>query len=296
MKTRALIALAFLFSFVSACRKESNETQATPDPSGPSDSIYLDKIYSAEITGNTLDTFQIVAFTYDNLKRVTSMVGYSKPVGSYPDNSYAYFYNGNDTIPFKTIRTFGYTFSLDTTITYHSFDASLRKIKDSSISTRLSTNPVIYRKWTNVTNYTYVSDKIFAYDTKHDILPSPNSSSKKDTATIDIRNNVVSSKGYFSIFGANDYEHQTTSNYTYDNKPNPFSILSNYKAHGVMPNGETLLLDYFPKNNVLIQNETQWGTNRITNYAYIFNAHELPVSATLTSNYNTIISYTYRNF
>ncbi len=121
------------FIFFIGCQKElsiENGGSSTPIVVN-TDSIYLDKIYGLDNNGNKVDSFMII---YDNQKRVISMGSNSVAPDIY---LYNYFYNGADTIPFRSRLIQGSSFSSDTTTTYHYYDANQRNIKDSAIFSSL---------------------------------------------------------------------------------------------------------------------------------------------------------------
>jgi len=128
-------------------------------------------------------------------------------------------------------------------------------------------------------------------------LSPTNNTSRKDTATIDGINNITLNKGYFPAFPGPGYEQQTNAVLTYDSHINPFSLLSNFKAHQRFPSGETLYFEYFAYNNMLTQTETQWGSAPIiiTN-TYNYKTNGLPSAAHNIFNGTNIIDlhFTYK--
>jgi hypothetical protein len=283
-KFRILISLIILFFLVS-CQKEfgieSSSILTTAD------SIYLDKIYELDNNGNKIDS---VTFVYDNQKRVASM-GFNYTL---PDAyMYTYYYNGSDTLPFKSRYIQADLTSSDTTITYHTYDAGQRNLKDSAIVSRLSTGPFgSYTLLHEVVHYSYATGKKYAYTDITYFSPSTSSLVRNDTAIVDAQNNITSSKANFSTTAL-----QNSSNLTYDNHVSPFSLLSSFKAHQRFPSGETLFLEYFPFNNILTLSEVNQGSSAITtSYTYTYKSNGLPATATIIYNVTDVtrLLYTYK--
>ncbi|MEO7306160.1 MAG: hypothetical protein ABIR78_02905 [Ferruginibacter sp.] len=279
MQTATLKFLLILvcFIFFIGCQKEisiENGGGSTPIVTN-TDSIYLDKIYALDNNGNRVDSIMI---TYDNQKRVISM-GFNTVS---PDvYMYNYFYNGADTIPFKSRLIQVSSGSSDTTTTYHYYNSNQRNIKDSAITSRLDGGPFgSYWLYTEIVRYNYAVGKRYAYTDFIFMSPTPGSSVREDTAVVDNENNITSSKAYFSGSGL-----QNTSDLTFDTHINPFRLLSNFKAHQRFPSGETLFFEYFPYNNILSLREVNHGSPvNITKYTYTYKPNGLPETALITFN------------
>lgn len=267
--------LSLLVCTICSCQKESDTRNVLPQPTN-SDSIYLDKMYIT--TGSiTIDTAETVTLTYDAQKRVISMVS-SFPVNSLvTKRSYEYSYNGSDTLPFKTTYYLLDDSDKDTAITFHFYDANLRNLKDSSITSNFSLISGLYSKKNITTHYTYEAGKKYAYSINEYPLSPSNDYIRKDTATVDANGNITLNKGYFPDFPGPGFVQQTNSVFAYDNKINPFSLLSNFKAHQQFPSGETLFFEYFSNNNITSQTETQWGSSPLTiTNTYTYKTNGLP--------------------
>lgn len=276
----------FFLLFLVSCQKEINPENGTPSTTN-NDSIYLDKIYVLDNNGNQVDS---ISFVYDNMKRVVSM-GFINP---YPDmDLYNYYYNGTDTLPFKSRHINLSSSSLDTTVTYHVYDMNNRNLEDSALVSRWNTGPFgMYTYLVEVAHYSYGTGKKYTYTDITVALPAPSSFVRTDTAVVDAQGNVSSSKANFSTTSL-----YNTSVLTYDSHVNPFSILSNFKAHQHFPSGETLFFEYFPFNNMLSLKETNQGSPvNTTNYTYTYRSNGLPGTATVVFNSidTTRLLYTYR--
>lgn len=282
-----LLSQFFLLFFFVSCQKEINPGNGT-SPTTNTDSIYLDKIYVLDNSGNRIDS---ISFVYDNMKRVVSM-GFNNP---YPDmDLYNYYYNGTDTLPFRSRHINLRSGSLDTTITYHVYDMNNRNLEDSALVSRRNTGPFgIFTYSVEVAHYSYGAGKKYTYSDITTSLPAPASFFiRTDTALVDANGNISSSKANFSTTSL-----YNTSSLTYDSHINPFSILSNFKAHQNFPSGETLFFEYFPFNNILTLNETNQGSPaNTTNYTYTYRSNGLPGTATVVFNSidTTRLLYTYQ--
>ncbi len=251
MKTLSIFIAAIFLIMLQSCQKEISIENGIPAAPNAIDSNYLSKIlYSAVVNGVPTDTAVFWTYKYDNLKRVTSLVdSTSNPV----PNSYFYFYNGTDTLPFKTVLyQVGVWHDYDTTITFHYFDNTGRNAKDSVI---FSYSDIFsgYESWYEIRNYSYNLNKI--YGLREIYRPGGYTPYYKDTATLDAAGNIIDNKRYRFDSFSNTWEPDATSTFTFDNKPSPYSTLSNFKTYHVFPSGETLFFELPFKNNKVSQHE-----------------------------------------
>lgn len=219
-----------------------------------------------------------------------------------PFNAFVYYYNGNDTLAYKTrlyTNDFSYT---DTTITFHFYDNLGRKIKDSTLKS-YSTFPIInYYKDTIVSTYSYAPGKI--YGITNWSAGSSASASYKDTATLDARGNLVNNRRYRLVSGPPaNYELYVTSNITYNNGVSPFAKLSNFKTYIVFPFGETFYSEFAQHNNITqIDENTIFGPGSVYHYMenfnnYKYNANGYPREIfTQTPADSTRLIFKYRAF
>lgn len=274
-KINYITILSLIICTICSCQKESDSRNELPLPTS-SDSIYLDKIY---ITSGsiTIDTFETVTITYDAQKRVTSMVSSFSASSTITKRSYTYSYIGSDTLPFKTTFYLEENSGKDTAITFHFYDATSRNLKDSSLTSHFSLISGNYSIRNIITNYTYDVGKKYAYGINEFPLSPTNNYIRKDTATVDANDNITLTKGYFPDFPGPGFVQRTNSVIAYDNKINPFRLLSNFKAHQQLPSGETLFFDYLPNNNITSTTETQGGSSPLTTtYTYTYKTNGLP--------------------
>jgi hypothetical protein len=257
-----------LLIFGQSCQKEiSFDTVSIINPPNPViDSNYVSKIYDITVLAGVRDTIGITTYNYDNLKRVTAISNVSKDLYNYTQVSRDYYYNGTDTLPFKS-RTISISANdqaqtllrHDTSIVFHFFDNAGKNLKDSLINSVSTPVPVpVYYSIGAVRTYTHAAGKVYGFSTFIGINV-PNSSyippDQKDTASIDALGNVTGNKRYWLNAGSGLFELVATSAFTYDNKQSPFAKLSNFKTYGLFPSGETLVWELPQYSNRVTQNE-----------------------------------------
>ncbi len=250
--TKSTFFILFTLLCVQSCQKEMSVENPSPaPPTIHSDSIYIDRIYEIDITNNVNDTTGIWIYSYDNLKRVVSMILKSTDPLDNSGVKYYYSYPGADTIPFKTMYIEASFASADTVITFHSFDNLKKNIKDSSLHFQNSLGSYYV-----VRKYQYVNNKIYGLQYSNLIAPGTDYIQQKDTATIDNFENILLSKKYYFNTATSNWELTNTTSFTYDNKLSPFKILSNFKTFRIFPTGETFYYELPSFSNKLSQSET----------------------------------------
>ncbi len=285
---RFFVIIAAIAVSLISCQKEFTLEEG-PDPVDPPptivDSNFLSKIYYIDSTGTVSDTTSFVSVFYDTSKRVVKIVDSSIGTtgGVRSHNEEIFYYNGSDTLPFKSIFynfeeaiSSGDPTQIDTFTRYFLYNAQAQLILDSGISRRahglgIPLDKEIYR-------HKYNADKIytqFFYRDENDAVLNY----KEDTSVVNSSGNLVSTKGYeFSTGVSVQY---LTGTYSYDDKINPFSKLSIFKTFQVAPYGETYSGDIQSKNNLLISNEvsTNLGT-QVTDYTgkYRYNVKGYPIA------------------
>jgi len=245
-KALFLFSLGILLIFQS-CQKEVTDNNIIPTPV-LIDSNYIDKIYEVEFTNGLPDTVELWSYTYDNLKRVTSMTIKSPDPNDLSGFKYLYTYNSADTLPSKTVYIESAFIGADTTTRFHFYDNSGKNLKDSSIYTGSGLNYYFVRE------YSYAANKIFG--SQYSSLSGNSWFIQKDTATTDIDGNIIDSKKYYFNTSTSNWELTSTTGYTYDNKRSPFALLSNIKTFRVFPSGETFYHELPTYNNKVSQTET----------------------------------------
>ncbi len=259
MQKKFLFAILSIIIILSSCQKEiSIESGTNPNPPvSTADTNYLSKIYYTYFDGVSLDTSEIFTYAYDNNKRVVLLTDTS----NYPNPNYLYFktqyfYNGTDTLPYKSTRfehhnTLGIEY-IDTATTFIFFNTAGQKIKDSVINQFQDLSTYV-NKAIAVHQYTYAPSKIYGATKTilfYTLGGSVNDNDVTDTATLDVKGNIISNiKNRYDA--ASLLVEKVVSTFTYDANPSPFARLSNFKAYMVFPSGETLFEDIVQNNNRL---------------------------------------------
>lgn len=274
-----LISFVFLAALFVSCKKETSFERPgnLPDVTvNLSDSNYLDKYYYLNDQGTGLDTQEVTTFKYDNLKRVTGIFDSCLNCSALPDllESFHFIYNGNDTIPYKTFYEYHEQGYYDSLTTYHYYDNSHNKIKDSSVRAVLSSQG--YSSYRIIDTYSYAPGKIYHYQEINQVAPLTAASQMRDTADVDALGNVIHNKRYF--YNGISYNLEYASDLTYDTKKSPFAKLSFFKSRSGLPSGETLFFQTLGYNNRLSQSEYSQGLLTVSvNYLYIYNTAGYPV-------------------
>lgn len=212
-----------------SCQKEFT-IEDGPDPVDPpvpvNDSNYLDKITIYDSSFGNYNVIRVIAYKYDVQRRVTSIIDSSEDNGLKPQKHWEYYYNGNDTIPYKS-KYYRYGTASDTEIVYHYYDANLRRVKDSIIQISGGSQDE------TITTYTYTGNNIYSLHQNFSGVPYT------DTTHIDSRGNII-----YSVreFGGDEFI------YEFDNHPSPFVRLSNFRALTLYLYGEEFY-DYFLLRN-----------------------------------------------
>ncbi len=292
MKSKKILLLcALCCSIFSACQKEiSEEIPDTPNPTLPtSDSTYLDKIYLIQNSGSINDTFGKITVTYDNLKRVISLVD------SIPGQNLwrvwavnTFHYNADDTLPYKDVYydfesaiAFNNPLLVDTITTFHTYNSSGKNIVDSTISKftndTYSSKEIKTYQYNAAKIYGQISTTILTGNYPFQTLPP----TLRDSAITDGFGNILNCKTY--IVNNNSTTLNLSSTFTYDSNPNPIARLTNFRTLGVLPFGETFEDIRQSKNNRLIAIETD-SNNQITTEdltgKYVYRADGYPLKLT----------------
>lgn len=246
------------------------------------DKLFLSKVYGIYVNESTTDTMQVTTYTYDALKRVTSVINTSDEI-DIETLSIFYSYNSTDTLPYKSqlfSRSPEPFISFDTVTTYHYYDNSGQIIKDSMIKAQYFAAFNRYTVTYTIKNYSHVANKIFGSSTSFPLIVPDGglvARDEMDTATIDVYGNIIDYRKYGYNSTSQSWELDIVSTFTYDRRPSPFARLSNFKTFGVFPKGETFFLEFPQYTNRVTQREThsisQAGSGYHYNYDYI-NSYE----------------------
>lgn len=254
----------FLFS----CQKEVTSDGNSSNNNNPTnnliDSNYIDKIYQVDMTGGAYDTVGIWLYNYDNLKRVQSMVLQSIDPTVTDGITYSYFYNNQDTLPYKSVSVETSNGVANTITHFHFWDGNGNNLQDSSIYTNNGARYYVVRSYSYGTNMVYGSQYASFSGPVINLT-------QKDTAVTDSYGNISSSKKYHFNSLTNNWELTSTTNYTHDVHTSPFSMLSNFKSFGVFPSGETLYYELPGVNNYTNQievNSIETGNPNTNTHTY----------------------------
>ncbi|MFZ1528373.1 MAG: hypothetical protein WAT19_06470 [Ferruginibacter sp.] len=298
---KIIIAVLVISAIMFSCQKEMDENSLlNPPVTNLLDSNYLDIIYEIDSIAGVNDTFGRWIYEYDNQKRVASLTEYDNYSGMIDGKDiYRYFYNGNDSLPFKTLN---YNYNLvnniwelgDSSLTMYYYNAQGRNIKDSLVTFNQN-GPSQYI----VKRYEYAGQNIYMEELFYLSTSSIPVISRRDTAVLDLNGNIRFSKKYavYNNVSTLDY----TSEFTYDNKPSPFKKLSNFSSLVVTPFGETFFYEMQGTNNRLRANEINAFTgNGYTEdltgkYSYLPNGYPSRIVDEYAPDSISIVSFKYRS-
>jgi hypothetical protein len=287
MKKKILLA-AFFISCITlfSCQKEVDRVVTNPPVDPPSvtgDSIYLDKIFGLYDDGSGIDTQEVYNVNYDSRKRVTDIHdSLRNHPGIEPVYDFYFSYNGTDTLPSRSIFIDAEDLATNSTFidtVYHFYDASGRKIRDSVINT--SSYSGTSNRYLSVVHYSYGNNIMYGETNSNDF--NGDISLQRDTAILDAQGNILSSKKYAFDNATSTFSLASSSVFTYDTHPHPFSKLSCFRYFYNFPIGETLFTEYAGFNNTLSQHESVAGNTYDFTSVYTYKTNGLP--ATVQSTY-----------
>lgn len=274
---------------MNSCQKEISEDDFEPVDPPLTDSSYIHKIYWVDSIPGVIDrdTAEIITYFYDSQKRVVLITDSITDAGEWLlFKSHKYQYNGNDTLPYRyvygdyeKVLDYGAIEALDSTITLYQYNAAGKNIYDSSIEVRtVGSSPWAYNTAKSIRRYQYAGNSIYS-ENVHTDNNSGDVFQQRDTALTDGNGNILSSKKYNVEAGVSTLE--ITSTFTYDNKRNPFALLSNFRTLRVLPLGETFTTDMQSTNNRLnaleISESNGFTFNENLTGKYTYNSRNLPV-------------------
>ncbi len=282
MKFSSFLLTAFAcltFSFVS-CKKEGSAVE-NPNTITPGDSSYLSVIYDIYKNGSVSDTDASMIYSYDASKRVIKLKDSAwHPTFDYRTATTVYFYQGNDTLPYKSTQTtVWYAAKPDQVInSFYYYNTAGLRIKDSVITP--SNHYVALQQYLPGKIVSSRVDSFFSAPTYNYYYTE----TRKDTAIQDVSGNVISNVSRRGTA----YVYQSTV--TYDNHPSPFIKLSNSKTLALFPTGETLVMEMPQTNNRLkiLETSSLHGQTPIVQYnndltgKYIYKANGYPAQITIT--------------
>lgn len=270
------LLVIFSIAFV-ACNKNSDTNNSNNNPVS---NEYLSRIVYLYNDGSGTEAVKgSMTYVFDNLKRVTHIID-SSAVGSSSAlilwETKEYFYNGNDTLPYKltVIGNPAAQTEYDTTVNYFTYNASGLLIRDTGYYAGHNATDDYYT-WSNQT-YAYSGsmitgrrDAIVAY------AGSSHNETRIDTAQTDANGNVIQNIKH------KDYEN-INSILTWDSHPSPFARLNNFRSTFIFPFGETFFYEMPQYNNRLHIIEVTTGGSGFTyeedfTGSYTYNANGYPI-------------------
>lgn len=285
LKRLATALLGIVIVFISCQKEVSEELPVVPQPPDPpatiKDSTLLTQFVGFYTTGN-MDTFVKATIAYDALKRI-SMISMIFPDDPGDFDEEKFFYNGNDTLPYKMTKFWDGDVHDTLFLTYENG----KIIKDSL---------VVWELYLGNHSLSYVETFTFEQLGSNRYFVRRNVYGESDLlnpvsgdSTYCIRNiqdgNVISGKD--SVY---DYGSQTLIEYTYqksfDDKKNPlrrltlpYSVITQDLLDG------HALLDLDGKNNVNSSTMTvKVGSNAIetfpSTFSYEYRSDGYPISMT----------------
>ena len=268
-----LIAGLFLCACVTSCQKE---LIATPDPVPPpvitlhdsvtrlSQLIFIDTYVSAT------DTTGYYEYLYDNLQRVTTINIYDYYNSPSIPTVFTFYYSGSDSLSYKMTEEGTHSSDTYSYTTFYFYDNLQRLIKDSAIY-----GPDVYVYKYNYSNTMITTRGSFVYN--NDLA---NPYLEADTGFIGSTGDVIKTNSL--TLNNEDY----VNNFTYDDKPNPFSQLNIHTTYNPMPGFNFYLYDFLlQKNNTILateENQLYPGTITTTTYSYTYNALGVPETVNIS--------------
>lgn len=316
MKTKyiflPLITIAALY--FSACQKDftidgiAGRVDSVSVPS-TGDSIYLTKSFFIE-WGNlsylSPDTVDRQYYQYDNLKRLITVLDTNKQrTAPLPEGIFrkSYFYNGLDTLPFKSI-TFneeigGGNPGKDTITSHYLYNSNALLILDSTISSHkalsLASGITSFSVDKKIIRFSYLSNKIYVLVQNTNLVNTNGiiglQTTSTDTATLDGGGNIISVNSSLlnnTVVGALPF--YLKNNYTYDNKPSPFFSMNIKKLlySSFFGSIYSSIYDNSPVNNILKvhnigNNSSIYDEDASNGYVYKQNGYPSSVLDTINS-------------
>lgn len=247
-----------------------------PQAQAENDSVYISKLTELDtLLPPGLDTIQNATFDYDASKRI-SHIFFAEYGGQGPDltDDYYYFYNGNDTLPYKIAHQSGSVangpFGFDTTFLFYTGGVL---IKDSIIE---AASDQVYQR-TTVSLFTKIADGHYRVDTRLMDGGEVYTSYTNSHFTL-VGGNAVSLKDTTVSEGGNDAISIEQSDY--DNHPNP---LKRVAAHYPTASAHYGLLNEISANNRirwqgLFKYEGSFEENYLEVYEFRYRADGYPVA------------------
>ncbi len=260
------VVLFFVVAF-SSCQKEIDDSlpnNVTNDSTVLWKYVVIDTTLSAG-----LDTLEVHYFEYDNQKRLTRLIdSLREDTSSSPAYTSSlvtdFFYNGNETLPYKSmgLQKDGTDRRWDTT--YFSFQNGLVSLDSARIQISNVTGitwGIITRSFTVSGTTITMTEKFYSYTN-----PIPSCVSNSTVLQTYSNGNIISANGTTTgcVTGSGNVQ------MNYDNKPNPF--YSTIPVHYPTTGFSFVEGNNNQKNNMTEENSTAFHTQR----SYSYRSNGLP--------------------
>lgn len=308
MKTKYFYLLLAMGLFIFSCQKEispeNNGTTPPPPPSAGNDSTVLSMYIELDTLGATIDTLDKTIFEYDALKRITAIKSteYAQNAPklniNVPTEAGYFYYNGSDTLPYKTIEVAidndgNNDFHVDSSISFLTRNASQQVTRDSVyyfqfLRSQGAAQAVIH---TSTSNYTIYADSVIENNSELEIISGSifNQVISKNKYVQTKANGNLLTENCF-LFDNNAYRLLRSATYSYDTKINPLKVYSTNYPVSLNP--------YFSNNSYFFPNNftSVTGTdNTVTpayvdaeNYTYIYNTSGYPKTVVISNPTNSV--------
>lgn len=265
----SVIILLICFS---SCQKEINWGLNNPTQS---DSSFLDRTIALDTTlPSGADTIGKDVFAYDNMKRLTK-ISTSYGAGFADSALQQFFYNGNETLPFKHVYRDVYSgLNMVDTIYYYYSNAVVSK--DSVNGWNLVSGANLGAE---VSEYTISGTTVTVRDKDYNFVAGNYVLVADNLSVVNISGTGGNLLTQTLVSGSADYESVQAS---YDNRFNPLSKV--FKIKYSIFASRTLESWLFQNNNAtLIQFKEQFSTPETDVFTYIYRNDNYPKSATYSS-------------
>ncbi|HRI24195.1 MAG TPA: hypothetical protein PLZ45_05940 [Ferruginibacter sp.] len=280
----------------SACQKELNYSNTGTNIITGTDTIYLDTVYVAGIRAGIPDTFKLLSYHYDVQNRLALAKWVPFRISSsYSDSgSIAFYYNGPDTLPYKSVslRTYDLNKSFDTSTVFYFYDNSGRLIKDSTTGTGNSFNRVFYTS-DGITTYAYNTGRV----SSQGIMKTTSSQypgiiqtwQEKDTSLINTGGDIAKSSYYIFDPVSSSFRKASEKTITYDNNSIAYRYLNIFNSlkpvfsasSELFPpfNGQRLLNNPVQVSTIHYDNLGNPVSTIVTNSNYQYRSNGMPVNS-----------------
>ncbi len=300
-RTCFFIATAICLLLLASCQKELSleNNPGTPPGSTGNDSTLLSMYIQVDTTAGSIDTMSKTVFEYDVLKRLTAYKTFNYinniPALAEPSVRGYYFYNGTDTLAFKTIIVAADSsgsgdINVDSSCSFLTRNASQQITRDSVyyLQYQRTTGPGLGTLHTYTSNFIIYADSVIDNYRETDNAGGITSvvTGKNKYAQTKLNGNLASETFY--IWENTGYRQIRSESISYDNKINPLKILStNYP---VILNDNFSANEYLYRNNFTqitsTENTTAPPVTSTAVYMYTYNTLNLP---------KTVVSYDIAN-